>query len=61
MIDEIWILKKETKVYELDDVDNPIIIKYTAKPKKNFFTFGLGDYAEMYKIFIPKGTIGINN
>lgn len=59
-VEEIKLLKSETKVYELDDIKNPIIVKYTAKPKKNFFTFGLGDYAKMYEVFIPKGTISIN-
>ena len=59
-IDEIMILKKETRVYELNNINNPIIEKYTAKPKKNFFTFGLREHTQMYKVFIPKGTISIN-
>lgn len=58
-IKEVYISRDEAEVYEQDDINTPVVVKYTAKPKKNFFTFGLRDDDEMYRIYIPKGTIGI--
>ena len=59
MVQEMYTLKKETKVIEKENIDKPIIIEYEAKQKKNFFSFGLGSPAQKFRIFIPKGTIGI--
>lgn len=57
---EGWnVLKEKTTIYEQESIEKPIIVKYTAKRVKNFFTFGLGPDYEKYKIYIPKGTIGI--
>ena len=58
-IDEMQVKKSESKIYENDNIEIPVIVKYTAKPIKNFFTFGIRESDEMFKFFIPTGSYTI--
>lgn len=55
--EEYQVLKDRSRVYEQESIEIPVIVKYIAKSKRNFVTFGLLPDKEQFRIYIPKGTL----